>query len=97
MNNLPNFFIRRFNERSFEEIMKRASIYVFWETKNKEEFKTELAGSTVDTFLHQLYNLDSDDVMTKKQMDNIIDFIIDKYGPLMDMYYKNLKKDYPLS
>ena len=29
-------------------------------------------------------------------MDGIVDFVISIFNPLMDLYYNNIKKDYPM-
>jgi hypothetical protein len=97
MDKIPPVFLRRYNAHKFEKIMRRGAIHAYWDSKNKEEFKHKLAGDTIDVFLYTIHNIDSEETMTKEDFDNTIDFIFSQFEPLMDMYYKNLKRDYPMS
>lgn len=96
---LPKSFIRRFNIHSsqkFEKIMKRGAIHAYWDTKNKKDFKWELAESSIDNFLYMIFKFEPEDNYTREDMDEIIKYIISIYEPLMDKYYSNLKRDYPM-
>ena len=95
MDKLPSFFIRRYNSHKIEKIMKRGVLHAFFDTKNRESFKQELAKSSIDAFLFTLYKIDID-TFEPEIIDSMVDYIINIFNPLMDMYYKNLKRDYPM-
>ena len=75
--------------------MRRGAIHSYWDSKNKEEFKIELAKTAVDAFFHLKFEI-SLDQLSESEWKPIVDFIIGQFEPLMDMYYRNLKKDYPM-
>ena len=52
MNNLPPFFIRRYDSHKLEKVMKRGAIHAYFDTRNKEDFKIELARTAVETFFY---------------------------------------------
>ena len=96
MKRLPPVFIRRFNGHKLEKIMRKGAINAYWDTTNREQFKKELASSAVDVFLYTIHRIESEEELTKEDMDTIVDYIIGIYGSVMDMYYNNLRKDYPM-
>lgn len=75
--------------------MRRGAIHSYWDTKNKEEFKVDLAKTAVDTFFHMKFDISLNE-LSEKEWEPIVDFIINQLGPVMDMYYRNLKRDYPM-
>jgi len=95
MNRIPSFFLRRYNSHKIEKIMRRGAIHSYWDSKNKEEFKIELAKTAVDAFFHLKFEI-SLDQLSESEWKPIVDFIIGQFEPLMNMYYRNLKKDYPM-
>jgi hypothetical protein len=95
MNRIPSFFLRRYNSHKIEKIMRRGAIHSYWDTKNKEAFKIDLAKTAVDTFFQLKFDI-SLDQLSESEWKPIVDFIIGQFEPLMDMYYRNLKKDYPM-
>ena len=97
MNRVPPVFLRRFNSHKFEKIMRRGAIHAYWDTKNREQFKRELASSAADALLYVGQKIEVEKELTKEEMDVIIDFVISIFNPLMDLYYNNIKKDYPRS
>ena len=96
MDNLPPFFIRRYDSHKLEKVMKRGAIHAYFDTRNKEDFKVELARTAVETFFYMKYEVDLGN-MSEKEWEPIIDYVVGVFGPLMDLYYRGLKKDYPLS
>ena len=96
MSDLQNFFLRRYDSHKLEKVMKKGAIHVYFDTRNKEDFKIELARTTVDAFFYTKYEIDLAN-MSEEEWQPIIDYVIGVFGPLMDMYYRGLKKDYPLS
>ena len=75
--------------------MRRGAIHSYWDTKNKEAFKIDLAKTSVDTFFHLKFDI-SLDQLSESEWEPIVDFIIGQFNPLMDIYYRNFKKDYPM-
>lgn len=96
MNRVPPVFLRRFNSHKFEKIMRRGAIHAYWDTKNREQFKRELALAAADALLYVGHKIEIETELTKEEMDGIVDFVISIFNPLMDLYYNNLKKDYPM-
>lgn len=96
MNKVPPVFLRRFNSHKFEKIMRRGAIHAYWDTTNREQFKRELASSTADALLYTGHSIDPETELTKEEMDSIVDFVISIFGPVMDLYFNNLKKEYPM-
>ena len=96
MDKLPSFFLRRYDSHKIEKVMRKAAIHSYWDTRNKEDFKVELAKTSVDTFFYSKYGIDLSN-LSEEDWGSIIRDIIKVFDPLMDMYYKNLKRDYPLS
>lgn len=76
--------------------MRRGAIHAYWDTKNREQFKRELALAAADALLYVGYKIEIETELTKEEMDGIVDFVISIFNPLMDLYYNNLKKDYPM-
>jgi len=95
MKKVPAVFLRRFDSHKFEKIMRRGAVSVFFDTKNRESFKQELAKASIDAFLFVLYKIDIAD-FEPEIIDSMVDYIINIFNPLMDMYYKNFKRDYPM-
>lgn len=95
MNKLPSFFIRRYDSHKFEKVMKRAAIHAYWDTKTKDAFMVELIKSSVDAFFNIKYNISVDN-LSEEDWTSIIDYLIDVFKPLMELYYRNLKRDYPM-
>lgn len=95
MKNLPPFFIRRYDSHKLEKVMKRGAIHAYWDTRNKEDFKVELARTVVEAFFYTKYDIDLGNI-PEEEWESIIDYVIGVFGPLMDMYYRGLKKDYPM-
>jgi hypothetical protein len=75
--------------------MRKAAIHSYWDTRNKEDFKVELAKTSVDTFFYSKYGIDLSN-LSEEDWGSIINYIIKVFDPLMDLYYKNFKRDYPL-
>ena len=75
--------------------MRRGAIHSYWDTKNKEAFKVDLAKTAVDIFFDLKFGI-SLDQLSESEWEPIVDFIIGQFNPLMDMYYRNCKKDYPM-
>lgn len=96
MKKVPAVFLRRFNSHKFEKIMKKGAIYAYWDTTNREQFKRELASSAADALLYAGYSIDAEIHLTKEDMDSITDYVIELFNPLMDLYYNNLRKEYPM-
>jgi hypothetical protein len=96
MNRVPPVFLRRFNSHKFEKIMRRGAIHAYWDTKNREQFKRELALAAADALLYVGHKIEIETELTKEEMDGIVDFVISIFNPLMDLYYNNLKKEYPM-
>lgn len=76
--------------------MRRGAIHAYWDTKNREQFKRELALAAADALLYVGHKIEVETELTKEEMDGIVDFVISIFNPLMDLYYNNLKKDYPM-
>jgi len=97
MNKVPPVFLRRFNSHKFEKIMRKGAIHAYWDTTNREQFKRELASSTADALLYTVHRIDPETELTKEEMDDITDYVISIFNSLMDLYYNNLRKEYPKS
>ena len=95
LDNIFKTFIRRYDGHKFEKLMKRGAVHAFFDSKTKEEFKRELAESTIGTYLYLKDNIDTTDI-DPNEMSSTIDYIISVYGSLMDFYYRDLKKNYPM-
>lgn len=76
--------------------MRRGAIHAYWDTKNREQFKRELALAAADALLYVGHKIEIETELTKEEMDGIVDFVISIFNPLMDLYYNNLKKEYPM-
>lgn len=96
MKKVPAVFLRRFNSHKFEKIMRKGAIHAYWNTTNREQFKRELASSAADALLYTGYSIDAEIHLTKEDMDSITDYVIELFNPLMDLYYNNLRKEYPM-
>lgn len=97
MSKLPPFFIRRFDSHKFEKAMRKCINGVYFETKgDKQAFKLSLAEVAIDTYLYYKFNFDiyhSD--ISENERDSIINYIIEVFNPLMDLYYREMRKLYP--
>jgi hypothetical protein len=96
MKKVPAVFLRRFDSHKFEKIMRKGAVHSYWDTKNREQFKRELASSAADVLLYTVHKIEIDD-LTKEEHNGIIDYVIEIFNPLMDLYYNNLRKEYPMS
>jgi len=96
MNRVPPVFLRRFNSHKFEKIMRKGAIHAYWDTTNREQFKRELASSAADALLYTVHRIDLETQLTKEEIDGIVDFVISIFNPVMDLYFNNLKKEYPM-
>ena len=90
-------FFRRFNSHKFEKVLKQAAIHSFFDTKDKESFKFDLVGSAIDSYLYTKYKIEVVNIFSGEDLKSLINYLISLYEPLIDLYYKNLKKDYPLN
>ena len=77
--------------------MRKGAVHSYWDTTNREQFKRELASSAADVLLYTVHNIDAEAELTKEELDGIIDYVIEIFNPLMDLYYNNLRKEYPMS
>lgn len=96
MNRVPAVFLRRFNSHKFEKIMRKGAIHAYWDTTNREQFKRELASSAADALLYTVHRIDLETQLTKEEIDGITDYVIEIFNPVMDLYFNNLKKEYPM-
>jgi hypothetical protein len=96
MNRVPPVFLRRFNSHKFEKIMRRGAIHAYWDTTNREQFKKELALAAADALLYVGHKIEVEKELTKEEMDGITDYVIEIFNPVMDLYYNNLRKEYPM-
>ena len=96
MKKVPAVFLRRFNSHKFEKFMRKGAIHAYWNTTNREQFKRELALSAADALLYTVHRIDPETELTKEEIDGIVDFVISIFNPVMDMYYNNARKDYPM-
>lgn len=94
MYKLPPFFLRRFNGQKFEKIMKRAAVHAFFDTRNRETFKREIITLSIDAFFYTLYNIEIN--VDEEEMDKMTEYVLNIFEPLIDMYYNNLRRDYPM-
>lgn len=95
MEKLPSFFRRRYDSHKFEKIMRRAAIHAYWDTRTKDEFIVELIKSSVDAFFNTKYDISLDD-LSDEDWYSIISYLVEQFKPLIELYYKNLKRDYPM-
>lgn len=89
-------FFRRFKSHKFEKVLKQAAIHSFFDTTDKESFKFDLVGSAIDAYLYTKYKIETVNIFSGEDLKSLIKYLISLYEPLIDLYYKNLKKDYPL-
>ena len=76
--------------------MRRGAIHAYWDTKNREQFKRELALAAADALLYTVHRIDPETELTKEEIDGITDYVIEIFNPVMDLYYNNLRKEYPM-
>lgn len=88
-------FFRRFKSHKFEKVLKQAAIHSFFDTTDKESFKFDLVGSAIDAYLYTKYKIEVVNIFSGEDLKSLINYLISLYEPLIDLYYKNLKKDYP--
>ncbi len=76
--------------------MRRGAIHAYWDTTNREQFKKELALAAADALLYVGHKIEVEKELTKEEMDGITDYVIEIFNPVMDLYYNNLRKEYPM-
>ena len=89
---LSPFFKRRIDHHTFEKMMKKGIIYMYFESKSVEEFKYKLVKATLENYIHYKYNIDIED-LPHDDVDNFIDYMVDTYDPVLKMYYYNERKN----
>lgn len=85
------FFKRRLDHHKFEKMMRSGISYMYFESKNLEQFKYKLVKATLENYIHYKYNLDIEN-LPKNDVDNFIDYMIEIYDALLKMYYYNERK-----
>ena len=85
------FFKRRLDHHKFEKMMRSGISYMYFESKNLEQFKYKLVKATLENYIHYKYNLDIEN-LPKNDVDNFIDYMIETYDALLKMYYYNERK-----
>ena len=85
------FFKRRLDHHKFEKMMRSGISYMYFESKNLEQFKYKLVKATLENYIHYKYNLDIEN-LPKDDVDNFIDYMIETYDALLKMYYYNERK-----
>ena len=85
------FFKRRLDHHKFEKMMKLGISYMYFESKNLEQFKYKLVKATLENYIHYKYNADIEN-LPKDDVDNFINYMIETYDALLKMYYYNERK-----
>jgi hypothetical protein len=85
------FFKRRLDHHKFEKMMRSGISYMYFESKNLEQFKYKLVKATLENYIHYKYNLDMEN-LPKDDVDNFINYMIETYDALLKMYYYNERK-----
>jgi hypothetical protein len=85
------FFKRRLDHHKFEKMMKLGISYMYFESKNLEQFKYKLVKATLENYIHYKYNVDIEN-LPKDDVDNFINYMIETYDALLKMYYYNERK-----
>jgi hypothetical protein len=64
---------------------------VYYESTSKKDFKYRLLHNTLDQYFHSKHQININDVK-EDDVNSIIDYLIDIFGSLVDMYYINIRK-----
>jgi hypothetical protein len=89
---LSPFFKRRIDHHKFEKMMRKGISYMYYESKNLEEFKFKLVKATLENYIYYKYNIDIEE-LPHDDVDNFIDYMVDTYEPVLKMYYYNERKN----
>ena len=89
---LPSFFNRRIDHYKFETIMIKGIPYIFYDTNTLEEFKYKLIKLTLQNYIYYKYNIEISEELPKEDIDLYVKHMISVYNPVLEMYYKNMKK-----
>lgn len=92
-NKLPLEVIRRLDYHKFEKMMRNGTSYIWYESKSKEEFKHKLLRATLENYLYYSKDKIEIDDLNQDEVNNYIDHLKEIFNPVLDMYYKNLKKE----
>jgi hypothetical protein len=87
---LSPFFKRRIDHHKFEKLMRKGIIYMYL-SKNIEQFKYKLVKVTLENYIYYKYNIDIEE-LPQDDVDNFIDYMIETYDSLLEMYYYNERK-----
>jgi len=90
---LSPFFKRRIDHHKFEKMMRKGISYMYYESKNLEQFKYKLVKVTLENYIYYKYNIDIFDELPQDDVYNFIDYMVDTYDPLLKMYYYNERKN----
>ena len=88
---LDPFFTRRIDHHKFEKSMRDGISYIYFESKNVEQFKYKLVKATLENYVYYKYNIDIED-LPQDSVENFIKHMIDVYDSLLKMYYYNERK-----
>ena len=89
---LSPFFKRRIDHHKFEKMMRKGISYMYYESKNLEQFKYKLVKATLENYIYYKYNIDIFDELPQDDVYNFIDYMIETYEPVLKMYYYNERK-----
>jgi hypothetical protein len=89
---LSPFFKRRIDHHKFEKMMRKGISYMYFESKNVEQFKYKLVKATLENYIYYKYNIDIFDELPQDDVYNFIDYMIETYEPVLKMYYYNERK-----
>lgn len=73
--------------------MRKGISYMYYESKNLEQFKYKLVKVTLENYIYYKYNIDIFDELPQDDVDNFIDYMVDTYEPVLKMYYYNERKN----
>ena len=88
---LSPFFKRRIDHHKFEKMMRIGISYMYFESKNIEQFKYKLVKATLENYIYYKYNIDIEE-LPQDDADYFIDYMIETYDSLLKMYYYNERK-----
>jgi hypothetical protein len=66
--------------------------YIFYDTNTLEEFKYKLIELTLQNYIYYKYNIEISEELPKEDIDLYVKHMISVYNPVLEMYYKNMKK-----
>ena len=69
--------------------MRKGISYMYYESKNLEQFKYKLVKATLENYIYYKYNIDIFDELPQDDVYNFIDYMIETYEPVLKMYYYN--------